>query len=437
MKNMLAISTTRHLVGLAMPLVVICGIIPSICTAQTTSRTWSTHNCDACQSTIFDPGWYTDGTGLFTEAMQIDDGYVTVAASVSGKNIVLALGFGAVEGKSLTIKPSEDVTIQTDSSANMLLMATSGPADRMPKSDITIKKLFKKDAQFTVTSANISAGYLFFPNDPDASNLTVIISYANATFRFPFRRNPTFMAKFGAPDSTPIAIVPAKGEEQKLPTASSGPSVLPANTIPPIKQITSLTPSNQSQGTNAPKSTGVCDKTISFASIQGGQLASTGPSFTTKWVEKNQKKYPSLCFVQSPRPDKTNVLFVFSTSESSFNGLYPTTRASTSTDTSPVYGNGTVTSNYGSTWNYTYSGTVTTTTTTTSQVDLPYTDTSHYLYIYVYDSNGTLLSRHSRSVTTREGGDGANTLGYNLGAALSAIHLKEGLLKEAVASVMK
>ncbi len=98
-----------------------------------------------------------------------------------------------------------------------------------------------------------------------------------------------------------------------------------------------------------------------------------------------------------------------------------------------------VTDNYGGMWNYTYDGTVTTTTTTTTTThdDLPYTDTSSTLYLRSYDQNGRVISERWRTITTRQGGDGANTLGYNLGAALGAIHMKQHLLKNVVEDVTK
>jgi hypothetical protein len=40
-------------------------------------------------------------------------------------------------------------------------------------------------------------------------------------------------------------------------------------------------------------------------------------------------------------------------------------------------------------------------------------------------------------VTKRQGGDSYNTLGYNLGSALSAIHIKERLLKDVVDAITK
>jgi hypothetical protein len=184
-----------------------------------------------------------------------------------------------------------------------------------------------------------------------------------------------------------------------------------------------------------------CDKNISFAVARGGQVTSRVPDFADKWISKNQKKYAGLCFSQTPNAQAANYLLLFSTSQSAFNGIYPIVRTSTNTNTSttPVSGSGTVTDNYGGMWNYTYNGTdtTTTTTTTTTHDNLPYTDTSNTLYLRSYDQNGRLISDRWRTITTRQGGDGANTLGYNLGAALGAIHMKEHLLKNVVEDIAK
>lgn len=185
------------------------------------------------------------------------------------------------------------------------------------------------------------------------------------------------------------------------------------------------------------KPSGGCAKNISFAVAEGGQIVPRVPKFTQKWIEKNQRKYTGLCFSQAPNPQSFNYLLVFSTSQSSFNGIFPTVVTSTNTNASPVSGSGTITSSSGSMWNYTYQGTETTTTTTTTQENLPYTDTTSTLYANAYGQNGSLISRRWRSITTRQGGEGANTLGYNLGAALAAIHIKERLLKDSVEDVAK
>jgi hypothetical protein len=213
-------------------------------------------------------------------------------------------------------------------------------------------------------------------------------------------------------------------------TAATAPTAPPSQAHPPASSAM-VRPVVQSG----------CDKNISFAVAGGGQIVSRVPAFAEKWVSKNQKKYMGLCFSQVPDPQAANYLLVFSTSQSAFNGIYPTVRTNTSTNTSttPVSGSGTVTDNYGGMWNYTYDGTATTTTTTTTTTheDLPYTDTSNTLYLNSYDQQGRMISQRWRTITTRQGGDGANTLGYNLGAALGAIHMKEHLLKSVVEDVAK
>ena len=217
---------------------------------------------------------------------------------------------------------------------------------------------------------------------------------------------------------------------------------------PPVAEVAAI--SNQQASTTsanvkpsqvAAEAPIACDKNISFAVAEAGQIVSRVPAFADKWISKNQKKYAGLCFSQVPNSKAANYLLVFSTSQSAFNGIYPTVRTSTNTSTSttPVSGSGTVTDNYGGMWNYTYDGaiTTTTTTTTTTQQNLPYTDTSNTLYLRSYDQHGRVISERWRTITTRQGGDGANTLGYNLGAALGAIHMRQHLLKNVVEDVTK
>lgn len=176
-----------------------------------------------------------------------------------------------------------------------------------------------------------------------------------------------------------------------------------------------------------------CQESVSFAVMQGGQAYSAMPSFVQKWLGngKHRAKHPGMCFSQSPNAHSRNFVIVFSNSASSFLGFYPTVR--TSTSTSPVYGGGTITDNYGGMWNYTYSGNITTTTTYTQ--DVPYTDTSSTLYARAYSQDGMLVSNRWATITTRQGGDPYNSLGYNLGSALGAIHMKERLLESVLKDI--
>ncbi|HEY1462934.1 MAG TPA: hypothetical protein VGF44_05910 [Terriglobales bacterium] len=160
----------------------------------------------------------------------------------------------------------------------------------------------------------------------------------------------------------------------------------------------------------------VCQKNVSFAVAESGQIVSRVPHWIQTWIAKNPKKYSGLCFSQSPNPDSSNFLVVLSASQTSFNGLYPTLRTNTSTSVTPESGSGTVTDNNGGMWNYTYNGTVTTITTSTAQLNLPYTDTSNTLYLYGYDQQGKSISQRWRTITTRQGGDGANTSRIQFGS---------------------
>jgi len=392
---------------------------------QGTIHTW-TGACSICQSSIFNPGWNSDGTGLFIEEM--DSGTVFSAAGISGNSgdYEVSLVFGLSGNGPVTINPVTDVTLETNSSPHMVLDALERPDLKIPKADIGVQKQFANKPITFNTAGESGGGFLFFPFDSDASMVTVVVRLGGEVFRFPFASVPSVPGKFGNPEhtSTQTSALPITGPP---PNPPAGP-VLRAEANPPIVPTSNGPTSRNSGG---------CVKNISFAVAEGGQVVSRAPQFTQKWIEKNQKKYAGLCFSQIPNPQAANYLLVFSTSRSSFNGIFPTVVTSTSTNSSPVSGSGTITSNSGSMWNYTYEGTETTTTTTSTQENLPYTDTTSTLYVNAYSQNGALVSQRWRSITTRQGGEGTNTLGYNLGAALGAIHIKERLLKDTVEDVVK
>lgn len=187
----------------------------------------------------------------------------------------------------------------------------------------------------------------------------------------------------------------------------------------------------------AQPSQGGCVKSITFAVAGNTRLTYRLPNVSTKWFDKAKKRFPNVCFSQygSSGKNEEQYLIVLSTQSSAFNGLYPVYRTTTDTSTSPTTGNGTITDDSGSSWSYTYQGTITSTTTTNQQMTLPYTDTTLSLFANAYDRNGNPLGSAHRSESFRQGGDAANTLGYNLGARLSAIHIKERLLEEILSKI--
>jgi hypothetical protein len=419
-------------------LALFAGLLSSTAVAQQV-LTWSSSDCSECQSTIVSAKWYLDGSGLAGEAIDGKTATAVAAVSLIEGNFAVAIGLGMESGPPISINPKHATTLETDSAPHMVLYPLSGPESDSAKKGTAVKRLFKGET-VTLTPQKPLAGFLFFPSDPAATHVTVVITVGSETFRFPFARDPSARAKFGDPAKFAQQAIAREAREA---TASSTEGLA----APPRAQAAAdNTPSGQkliaetmvaAKGSVPTGQDAKCAKSIAFAVAEGGPVVSREPKFTRKWIEKNERKYPGICFSQTPGSQSSNYVVVFSTSQSAFNGIYPTTRTSTATNTTPVNGSGTITSNYGTTWNYTYSGSVTTTTTTTSQVNLPYTDTTRAIYAYAYDDRGDLVSRRYRTITTRQGGDGANTLGYNLGAALGSIHLRERLLKDAVEDIAR
>ena len=178
-----------------------------------------------------------------------------------------------------------------------------------------------------------------------------------------------------------------------------------------------------------------CDKAVSFALADASGVhpfLGTG-NWIAKWIQKNAKKYPEICFSQAPMQGRKNYLVALSQSAGYLTGFDPVVRTNTSTSTSPVSGSGTVTDNYGGMWNYTYNGAVTTTATTTTNENVPYTINSNAVFANAYDENGNIVSRHYYVYSAKSGGEPANSLGYNMGNALAAINAR-GRLLSAVAN---
>lgn len=164
---------------------------------------------------------------------------------------------------------------------------------------------------------------------------------------------------------------------------------------------------------------------ISFAVADSGGIHPGVPAWTQNWIRKNAKKYPGVSFQQGrPVQGAQNYLIVLSTSANAVSGFDPVVNTDTSTNTTPVSGSGSITDNYGSTWNYIFDGQVTTTTTTTTHENVPYTVESNTLYATAYDEHGVMISQRWHVYSTKQGGDAANSLGYNLGNALFAINAK-------------
>ena len=118
------------------------------------------------------------------------------------------------------------------------------------------------------------------------------------------------------------------------------------------------------------------------------------PRFAARWIGKAKRVagFPDVCFAQIPSSKTANYVVIFSTSETSLDGLTPT--AHTYTSTGPVSDNLAGTSSYGGTWNYSYAGVRAVLTTRT--LDLQRLDESKKaLVVRAYNQHGRLVSNHN------------------------------------------
>ena len=383
---------SKGIVGAGFAFVVVIGLILPVGVRGQGKQTltWSSKGCSACESTV-KPGWYTDGSGLFIEGIEGQNAGVLVGVSLMNGHLVVDLGLALQNGKQIVFKPREEVAIETDSEPSVLVPLSHPPG--IPKG--LAKQQLKDSLRLSGGEAESGVtGLLFFPADDRITQLTVVLKIGTETFRFPFSRNPGFRSKFEDPQGL-------------------GPSMTAEEALAQY-----------------------CEKNISVGIANGSQVAAVVPDFAAKWIQSNQKNYPKVCFWQKPLPNKKNYVLIFANSQQAFTGVEPVLRRSTTTSTTPLSGSGTVTDNYGATWNFTSSGTETTTSTTTTIENLPYTLNTNTLYVNTYDQNGRVLSQRSKTVSQKIGGDPSSSLGYNLASALMAIHLRQHLLKEAVDDVM-
>jgi hypothetical protein len=117
-------------------------------------------------------------------------------------------------------------------------------------------------------------------------------------------------------------------------------------------------------------SPGTCGKNISFAVAESGQPVPAVPKFVAKWVSdrKHGGNRANVCFSQVPDAVAQNYIMVFSTTDSTFEGLAPI--ALTYTRTAPTSQNAMVTSSHGRIWDYSYSGPVSVNNTATANLKL-------------------------------------------------------------------
>jgi len=180
-----------------------------------------------------------------------------------------------------------------------------------------------------------------------------------------------------------------------------------------------------------------CSKNVSLGSIDKEKLFLAIPEWASKWYEKNQKKFPGICFSDSLMPGAQNYLIVFYMAAPHVEGTGSLAKVSAPGETTPVNRVGSFTTSYDSTWHYTYEGTVTTTITSVSAEKAPHNQPSTLLYVTAYSEKGIPISHHRPASVTKPKEKLVTKPGKSSDASLLVFRGMEELLNQTVADIAK
>jgi hypothetical protein len=173
-----------------------------------------------------------------------------------------------------------------------------------------------------------------------------------------------------------------------------------------------------------------CSRAVSLGRMQRDRLVLATPDWAARWLEKNQKRYPGMCFVDSPAPGLSNYLIVFSTTEPQ--APQPNLAAQALLSPSPVTksSGGTFTTNFGSTWHYTYDNAVTTTVTAAWTEIATQNQSAQTLYAIAYTEQGIPISQHWPKQLKSHEKDSSDPHGRKHNATSDAVRIQTDLLGE-------
>jgi len=198
-------------------------------------------------------------------------------------------------------------------------------------------------------------------------------------------RAPTNPPIAASPGSTATADAPEpKPERLSTPgiSAPSFPTELQAN------DMEEDSPLREGQSSN-------CNKNVSLGSMDKDKLFLAIPDWALQWYEKNQKRFPRICFSDSLMSGAKNYLVVFHMVGPHAPETESLAKVPSSGDTTSESGTGSFTASYGSTWHYTYERTVTTTILSVSAEMAPHNQPSTPLYATAYSEQGIPVSHYS------------------------------------------
>jgi hypothetical protein len=195
-------------------LLLVC--VPLTHAQQGQTFTWSSTKCSdgtatgwpGCTSEIVPSGSYYSQavSGLFAEKIDGRTANVGVTVTKINTNFVVHVYFYPTLGGTFIVQPQDAVWIESNSGIRTTIHSTSYPDKEIQahKDADVMKYQFKSKNPVTVGTSGAS-GYLFFPYDSGATNITIVVQVASETFRFPFAKNPN-LSEWLDPDKIPATL---------------------------------------------------------------------------------------------------------------------------------------------------------------------------------------------------------------------------------------
>jgi hypothetical protein len=243
-----------------------------------------------------------------------------------------------------------------------------------------------------------------------------------------------------AAEQTSATLGPGAREEAPEPESERSTRVeVFAASQPPATNLF-LQPTTNTAAEDSPFKEGqapTCSKNVSLGSIDKQKLFLAIPEWVSKWHEKNQKRFPGICFSDSLMPGAQNFLVVFYMTAPQVAATESLAKISAPAELAPGNGVGSFTASYGSTWHYTYEGTVTTTITSVSAEKAPHNQPSTLLYVTAYSEQGIPISHHLPASVTRPVEKLVNKPGKSNDTSLLASRGMEELLNQTMADIAK
>ncbi len=138
-----------------------------------------------------------------------------------------------------------------------------------------------------------------------------------------------------------------------------------------------------------------CTKNITLGSLKGDTLVLGTPAWAAKWIGKNQKRAPQMCFSGMPMAGARNYLIVFYTMASATKlGEAHIAGAGSEQEGTPASGYGSFTTSYGATWHYAYDRVVGVTINSRSDADQPHSQPGQLQYATAYTEEGMPVAQH-------------------------------------------